>query len=113
MAAESGSDEGNEADDSPGLSDRVTGLVEELVGELLKLGRSQTERLLAEISDRVKRGGGADRPFPIDDYEELTVAQVTPKLSELSHPQLRQVRDFERRHANRKSVLAAIERALG
>ena len=97
---------------TPGLSDRATQLVEELVGELVKLGRTQTERLLSEIADRVKRGGGSDRSFPIADYEEMTVAQVTPRLAELTPAQLRQVREFERRHANRKSVLAAIEKAL-
>ena len=43
---------------------------------------------------------------------ELTVGQVTQRLPGLSAPQLRQVRDYERRHANRKSVLAAIEKLL-
>jgi hypothetical protein len=51
--------------------------------------------------------------FPIDGYEQLTVAQVTPKLAALTPPQLRFLREFERRHANRGAVLAAIEKALG
>ena len=33
------------------------------------------------------------------------------RIDELSPPQLRAVRDYERRHANRKTVLAALERA--
>jgi hypothetical protein len=33
-------------------------------------------------------------------------------MRELSPPELRKVRDYERRNANRKSVLAAIETQL-
>jgi hypothetical protein len=55
---------------------------------------------------------GAQRSLPIDGYEELTVAQVTLRLAGLTPAELRRVHDFERRHANRKSVLDAIDRAL-
>jgi polyhydroxyalkanoate synthesis regulator phasin len=84
----------------------------ELVSELVRLGRQQTDTLLSDIADRARRTVGAERHFPVPDYEDLTVAQVMPRLTELTPSQLRQVRDFERRHANRKSVLAAIEKAL-
>ena len=42
----------------------------------------------------------------------MTAAQVTERLADLPAAELRQVRDHERRNANRKSVLAAIERKL-
>ena len=51
--------------------------------------------------------------FPISNYDDLTAAQVTERLSDLTPAQLRKVRDYERRNANRKSVLGAIEKALG
>ncbi len=35
----------------------------------------------------------------------MTVAQVQARLGDLSPAQLRKVRDYERRHANRKTVL--------
>ena len=50
--------------------------------------------------------------LPIAGYTELTVARVLPELTGLSRAQLWQMRDFERRHANRVAVLEAIERAL-
>jgi hypothetical protein len=50
--------------------------------------------------------------FPILGYDDLTAAQVNARLKGLSPTELRRVRDYERRHANRKSVLEAIERAL-
>ncbi len=51
--------------------------------------------------------------FPIIGYDDLTVAQVQTRLPHLSDPELRAVRDYERRHGNRKSLLGAIEKVLG
>jgi hypothetical protein len=80
----------------------------ELVAELIKRGRQGTDDLL----DRARRSVGAGPSFPISGYDELTVGQVAERLPPLTPPQLRQVRDYERRHANRKSVLGAIEKRL-
>jgi hypothetical protein len=38
---------------------------------------------------------------------------VVSRLSTLSPPELRKVRDYERRNANRKTVLNSIESKLG
>jgi polyhydroxyalkanoate synthesis regulator phasin len=113
----------------------------ELAGELVRRGRQQTDELLAEIERLIEssrerlEGSGrrsritegvsrlartADRArrtvsgnsFPIDDYDGLTARQVQGQLSDLSPAELREVRDYERRHANRKTVLEAIERGL-
>ena len=46
------------------------------------------------------------------DYEALTVARVLPRLVDLSPGELCRVKDFERRHGNRRPVLDAIEQAL-
>jgi len=43
---------------------------------------------------------------------DLTVGQVSERLGGLAPSELRRVRDYERRRANRKSVLDAIEKAL-
>jgi hypothetical protein len=50
--------------------------------------------------------------FPITAYDDMTAAQVQGRLTELTPAQLRKVRDHERRNANRKSVLNAIEQKL-
>jgi hypothetical protein len=52
-------------------------------------------------------------PLPIAGYDELTAGQVQGKLDGLNPAELRNVREYERRHANRKSVLTAIEKLLG
>jgi polyhydroxyalkanoate synthesis regulator phasin len=99
-----------------------------LVAELVRYGRQQTDELFRDMEQMLGRGrsglGSATRrarrtvglsssPFPISDYDELTAGQVTRRLGDLSLAQLRRVREYERRHANRKSVLAAVEKALG
>ena len=50
--------------------------------------------------------------FPVLGYDDLTAAQVVGRLDSLTPAELRKVRDYERRNANRKSVLDAIETKL-
>ncbi len=69
------------------------------------------DRVLRQ-ADRARRVAGVGPSFPILGYDDLTAAQVGDRLDGLSPVELRKVRDYERRHANRKSVLGAIEKAL-
>jgi polyhydroxyalkanoate synthesis regulator phasin len=115
----------------------------ELAVELVKRGRQQTDDLLKELermlgrgrdqlgtagkrvrttepvdrivrsADRARRTMGVGPSFPILGYDELTAGQVDQRLNGLKPADLRKVRDYERRHANRKTVLDAIERGLG
>ena len=70
------------------------------------------DRVLREM-DRARRAAGIGTSFPISGYDELTAAQVTGRLGDLTPAELRKVRDYERKNANRKSVLAAVEQKLG
>ncbi len=109
----------------------------ELVAELVRRGRQQTDDLRADVermlgrgrgqlgsatkqsvdklvrsADRARRTMGVGPTFPILGYDELTAGQVAARLDGLKPADLRKVRDHERRHANRKSVLESIEKAL-
>jgi polyhydroxyalkanoate synthesis regulator phasin len=114
----------------------------ELVAELVRLGRQQTDEIFKDVEVLVRRGRdqlesatrraprdepfdrlvrGADRArgavgvgpsFPILGYDELTAGQVADRVKGLAPAELRKVREYERRHANRKSVLAAIDKVL-
>jgi polyhydroxyalkanoate synthesis regulator phasin len=105
----------------------------ELTGELLRRGRQQTSELLAELerarregvsrlartADLVRSAGGkepegpqSDEP-PLPGYDSLTARQVQARLGGLRTGQLRALVEYERRHANRKTVLDSVERALG
>lgn len=114
----------------------------ELAAQLISRGRQQTEQLLSDVerlvgrgrqqftpatvgsrwnesidliargADRARRTVGVGQTFPILGYDDLTAAQVQGRLEGLSPAELRKVREYERRHANRKSVLAAIDKSL-
>src|SRR4051812_10766818 len=102
---------------------------EDLVQRLISLGRQQTEDVISDIEQLLGRGAatGGDRvlrhvdkarravgigTFPILGYDDLSAGQINERLSDLTPAQLRKVRDHEKRNANRKSVLQAIERKL-
>jgi hypothetical protein len=57
-------------------------------------------------------GAGGGGRFPIAGYDDLTAAEISKRLKDLTPAQLRRVRDHERQGANRKSVLAAVDRRL-
>lgn len=98
----------------------------DLVATLFERGRTQTDDLISQIEgivtgtptrivrevDRARRAAGIGSTFPVSGYDDLTAAEVGERLGDLSAPELRKVRDYERRNANRKSVLQSIERKL-
>jgi polyhydroxyalkanoate synthesis regulator phasin len=114
----------------------------ELAAQLISRGRQQTEQLLSDVervigvgrrqlspasrgarwsesidllvrsADRARRSVGVGETFPILGYDDLTATQVQMRLKGLAPAELRRVREYERRHANRKSVLEAIDRSL-
>ncbi|MBV9819783.1 MAG: hypothetical protein JOZ07_15735 [Solirubrobacterales bacterium] len=114
----------------------------ELVAELVRRGRSGSDDLVGEVegllgkgkgqletatrrargaapvdrivrgADRARRAAGVGPTFPITGYDDLRVGQVQARVKELSRPELRKVLNYERKHANRKTVVAAIEKQL-
>ena len=56
--------------------------------------------------------GLKDARFPIEGYDELTVEEVSERLSGLSAEDLREVRDYEERHKNRETILEQLDRRI-
>jgi polyhydroxyalkanoate synthesis regulator phasin len=78
----------------------------------LKARRSRPVDRLVRGADRARRKVGVGPAFPILGYDELTVDQAKPRLGRLNRAELRKVREYERRHGKRKSVLTAIDKLL-
>jgi hypothetical protein len=55
---------------------------------------------------------GVGPSFPILGYDELNATQVQSRIKDLGKPELRKVLNYERKHANRKSVVGAVEKAI-
>jgi hypothetical protein len=99
---------------------------QEMIQSLLSRGARATDDLLGEIERLLGTGGdsfepsvadadngaGASSNLPIAGYDELSAAQVQERLDGLTPAELRRLRDYEQRHANRKTVLDPIERRL-
>jgi hypothetical protein len=100
---------------------RITrGDAADLVSDVLARGRSQADDLFAELEqllgrapiEAARRVTGLGPEFPITGYDDLTAAEVVAELDGMSPADLRNVREYERANANRKTVLGAIERKL-
>ena len=88
----------------------------DLLGELMRRGRRQTDDLLSDLEGAltapVRRAAGLGDPFPIAGYDDLTAAQIIERLRDLDPDELRRIREYERRNANRKTVLGALDAKL-
>ncbi len=49
------------------------------------------------------------RGLPIEEYDSLTVSQITQRLMELSLKQVEQLRDYEAENRNRRSIMQRFE----
>jgi polyhydroxyalkanoate synthesis regulator phasin len=75
------------------------------------------ERMLGsrgELFEATEEGDGSSTSpsLPIANYDDLSAQQVQERLDGLTPAELRKLRDYEQRHANRKTVLDRIERHL-
>ena len=94
-----------------------------LIGEVFGRGRGLTGDVLGDVEqllgrsrdsiERTARRATGQTVFPIAGYDDLTAALIKDALEGLTPAELRKVRDYERRNANRKTVLQAIEAKLG
>ena len=97
---------------------------QEMIQSLLSRGARATDDLLSDIERMLgttgdaledadaEKGTPVSPNLPIADYDELSAAQVQDRLDGLTAAELRKLRDYEQRHANRKTVLDRIERRL-
>jgi hypothetical protein len=104
---------------------------QQMLQTLLQRSARQTDDFLSDLERLLGRGRmvepkssqrsgkkGRQRPrkasssLPIASYDELSAAAVQEQLDGLTPAELRRLRDYERRHANRKTVLDPIDRKL-
>jgi polyhydroxyalkanoate synthesis regulator phasin len=71
---------------------------------------SDVERMLGGRGDNLEAAPAPDRGLPIAGYDDLSAPQVQERLDGLTPAELRRLRDYEQRHANRKTVLDRIDK---
>jgi hypothetical protein len=73
---------------------------------------SQPVDRIVRGADKARRSVGVGPSFPILGYDDLTAPEVNKRIKDLKKPEQRRVLTYERKHANRKSVVGALEKAL-
>ena len=96
---------------APSLLTKLGGLLLTPVRVYARRDPDGADRLL-RATDRIRRSAGIGPSFPITHYDVLDEGRVIARLVELTPAQLRKVRDYERHHAKRKTVLDRIESEL-
>ena len=84
---------------SQGLTDQAQTRVPEEAGETPARSTEEDERSAGEDAQ------AEAVELPIEDYDSLNVHQVTQKLGELSVEELEQLRDYEAKNKNRRSIM--------
>jgi hypothetical protein len=96
---------------------------QDMIQTLLSRGARVTDARLGDIQRLLGNSEGLEPAgesavtdnsggLPITDYDDLSAPQVQERLDGLSLTQLRRLRDYEQRNANRKTVLERIDRKL-
>jgi Asp-tRNA(Asn)/Glu-tRNA(Gln) amidotransferase C subunit len=70
--------------------------------------RRAAEETARVVETTAPRNGG----FPIADYDEKTVEEITDRLDTLADEQLRRVKDYEKRTKNRETLVQQIDRRI-
>lgn len=63
-------------------------------------------------TEEAKRARSEAQAPPIEGYDDLNVGEARERLQDLSDEEVRQVRDYEKQHKNRKTLVRAFERRL-
>jgi hypothetical protein len=75
----------------------------------------QTEETIRQTEEAARKAelqGAVLRALKTEDYNELTVAEISNKLDDLSVEDLRQVREYEKRNKNRSTLIEEIDQRL-
>lgn len=86
---------------------RYPGREEEVAARIVNKQRRQYGETKAE-RQKDRQGKSPDRGLPISDYQHLAVGEVKDRLKGCSRKQIERIRDYEKGHKNRKTLLDAL-----
>ena len=93
-----------------GPSEEITSVVRESVR---RSGEGSLDEAPQDANTTDLGESGADAEgLPLEDYDSLTVQQVTQRLGELSVEEIEQLRDYEAENRNRRSLMERFERRI-
>jgi hypothetical protein len=72
-------------------------------------GSKRGEQYVAN-TERARRARNGSQVPPLKNYDDLSVDDILKKAKGLSEKEIRQVRDYEKRHKNRKTLIESLDR---
>jgi hypothetical protein len=72
-------------------------------------GSKRGEQHVANTEEARQARKGSQAP-PLEGYDDLSVEEVEKKVKRLSKEEIREVRDYEERHKNRKTLMESLDR---
>lgn len=90
---------------------RYQGREKEVAARIVNKQRSQYGETKTE-RQKDKEGKSPDLGLPIQDYQQLTAAQIATRLSNLSNAEIKKIRAYEAKHKNRKGVMQKLDHRL-
>lgn len=90
---------------------RYPGREKEVAARIINKQRAKFGETKAE-QQKDKEGKSPDRGLPLQDYQHLTVAQISHQLDGLSTRDLKKIRTYETKHKNRKGLMQMLERRM-
>jgi hypothetical protein len=87
---------------------RYAGREEEVASRIVNKQRAQYGETKSEKKQE-KQGKSPDKDLPIQNYRHLTIPQIESKLPKLSSKQKNRVKEYEKKHKNRKTLLEAMK----
>ncbi len=87
---------------------RYEGREEEVAARIVNKQRAEYGETQA-AKEEDKEGRSPDRNLPIDDYDQLTVNEVTSQLDDLSPKGVRKVKEYEEEHKDRSTLVDRLD----
>jgi hypothetical protein len=74
-------------------------------------GSKQGQQHVAN-TEEAKQARKESQALPLEDYDEMTVRDIKEQVKDLPDKELQEIRDYEKRHKNRKTLVEALDRKL-
>jgi len=74
-------------------------------------GSKEGEQYVAN-TEEAKKARKESRALPLKNYDNLSVEEVEKKIKGLSQKDIRELRDYEKDHKNRKTLMESLDRKL-
>ena len=107
--AEADGERAGEAEGPP--REEMRSIIRESVRRSEKGVREEEEPQARTTSDPEEGRADAEEP-PVEDYDSLSLGQISQRLLELSVEEVEQLRDYEAKHRNRRSIMSRYEGRL-